>query len=29
MRFLLQRGFSHDTIRHVVSSGDGDDALNP
>ena len=29
MRFLLQRGFSHDTIRRVVSSGDGDDALNP
>ena len=28
-RFLLQRGFSHDTIRHVVSSADGDDALNP
>ena len=29
MRFLLQRGFSHDTIRRVVSSGDDDDALNP
>lgn len=29
MRFLLQRGFSHDTIRRVVSSADGDDALNP
>jgi regulatory protein len=28
-RFLLQRGFSHDTIRRVVSSGDDDDALNP
>jgi len=28
-RFLLQRGFSHDTIRRVVSSADGDDALNP
>lgn len=29
MRFLLQRGFSHDTIRRVVSSADDDDALNP
>jgi regulatory protein len=29
MRFLLSRGFSHDTIRRVVSSADGDDALNP
>ncbi len=29
MRFLLQRGFSHDTIRRVVSSGEDDDALNP
>jgi len=28
-RFLLQRGFSHDTIRRVVSSADDDDALNP
>lgn len=29
MRFLLQRGFSRDTIRRVVSSADDDDALNP
>lgn len=29
MRFLQSRGFSHDTIRRVVSSDDGDDALNP
>lgn len=29
MRFLLQRGFSHDTIRRVVSSGEDDDALSP
>jgi regulatory protein len=29
MRFLQQRGFSHDTIRRVVSSADDDDALNP
>ena len=29
MRFLQSRGFSHDTIRRVVSSADGDDALNP
>jgi regulatory protein len=29
MRFLLQRGFSHDTIRRVLSSDDDDDALNP
>ena len=29
MRFLLQRGFSHDTIRRVVSSADDDDALIP
>lgn len=29
MRFLQSRGFSHDTIRRVVSSGDDDDALNP
>jgi regulatory protein len=29
MRFLLQRGFCHDTIRRVVSSGEDDDALNP
>jgi len=29
MRFLQSRGFSHDTIRRVVSSADDDDALNP
>jgi regulatory protein len=29
MRFLQGRGFSHDTIRRVVSSPDDDDALNP
>jgi regulatory protein len=29
MRFLQSRGFSHDTIRRVVSSDDDDDALNP
>ena len=29
MRFLLQRGFSHDTIRRVLSSADDDDALSP
>ncbi|HSG76457.1 MAG TPA: recombination regulator RecX [Burkholderiales bacterium] len=29
MRFLQSRGFSHDTIRRVVSSRDDDDALNP
>jgi regulatory protein len=29
MRFLQSRGFSHDTIRRVMSSGDDDDALNP
>ncbi len=29
MRFLQSRGFSHDTIRRAVSSGDDDDALNP
>jgi regulatory protein len=29
MRFLLSRGFSHDTIRQVVSSDAGDDALIP
>jgi regulatory protein len=29
MRFLQGRGFSHDTIRRVVSSADEDDALNP
>jgi regulatory protein len=27
--FLQSRGFSHDTIRRVVSSADDDDALNP
>jgi regulatory protein len=29
MRFLQSRGFSHDTIRRVVSSGEDDDALIP
>jgi len=29
MRFLQSRGFSHDTIRRVVSSADEDDALSP
>jgi SOS response regulatory protein OraA/RecX len=29
MRFLQSRGFSHDTIRRVVSSNDDDDALTP
>lgn len=29
MRFLLSRGFSHDTIREVVSSDAQDDALIP
>ena len=29
MRFLQSRGFSHDTIRKVMSSADDDDALNP
>jgi regulatory protein len=29
MRFLQSRGFSHDTIRRVVSSADDDDALSP
>lgn len=29
MRFLQSRGFSHDTIRRVVSSADDDGALNP
>jgi len=29
MRFLQSRGFSHDTIRRVVSSNGDDDALNP
>lgn len=29
MRFLQSRGFSHDTIRRVVSSNSDDDALNP
>jgi regulatory protein len=29
MRFLQSRGFSHETIRKVLSSADDDDALNP
>lgn len=29
MRFLQSRGFSHDTIRRVLSSDDDDDALIP
>jgi len=29
MRFLQSRGFSHDTIRKLLSSDAGDEALNP